>query len=180
MEEIWKPIPGYEGRYEVSNNGRVKSLSRLAPEKNGRVHRVNERILKARITARGYMRVTIFKENHPIAKHVHTLVAMAFIPNPNGYSQVNHKNEIKTDNRVSNLEWCDSQYNINYGTALIRRAIKRGVPVVQMDLNGNVIARYYSATEAARISGARRTSIYCCCHGKYQMAGGFKWKYAHE
>ena len=174
-EEIWKPVAGYEGLYEVSNMGRVKSLERLAPRKGEGALPIKEKILKGEKTIWGYMAVTLYAPNHKKRKPVHRLVAIAYVPNPHAYKQINHKNEIKTDNRASNLEWCDCRYNMNYGTAPLRRAMKRGTPVVQMDLNGNVLARYYGQAEAARMSGAKRENIGKCCRGERLTAGGFKW-----
>ena len=105
MTEQWRPIEGYEGLYEVSNLGRVKSL------KCGR-----ERILKPQMKKKGYLQVGLRKEGKYKMFKVHRLVAQAFIPNPEGLPQINHKDENPSNNRVENLEWCDSKYNNNYGT----------------------------------------------------------------
>lgn len=179
-EEIWKSVEGFEGYYEVSNMGRVKSLARIISRKHGGPIVLDDKFINGELTIWGYRAVTLYKPEFRARRPIHRLVAKAFVPNPLGYKQVNHKNEIKTDNRASNLEWCDARYNINYGTAPIRRAIKRGVPVVQMEMNGNVIARYYGLMEASRITGVARENIGKCCRGERHMAGGFKWKYAHE
>lgn len=109
--EIWKDIKGYEGLYQVSNKGRVKSLGNNKTRK--------EKILSLKPNNKGYIRVTLYKNN--IKKHfsVHRLVAEAFIPNPDNLPQVNHiidDFEHRSDNRVENLEWCTAEYNSNYGT----------------------------------------------------------------
>ena len=124
QNEIWKDIEGYEGLYQVSNLGRVKSLERIDRHN----HLVKERILKPKIEPNGYFRVDLCKEGKVKTLSVHRLVAQTFIPNPEGLPQINHKNENKALNVVflrddgsvdecrSNLEWCDRKYNCNYGT----------------------------------------------------------------
>ena len=112
MKEIWKNIKGYEGLYQVSNLGRVKSLER----KDNLGRKVNEKILKNRNATHGYIAVILSKDSNKKTYRVHRLVAEAFIPNPNKYLEVNHKDENKSNNRIDNLEWCDRKYNCNYGT----------------------------------------------------------------
>lgn len=107
-KRIWKDIPNYEGMYQVSNLGEVKSLNYN--------HTKCAKLLKISIDNYGYGTVTIDGKR----VKVHRLVAQTFIPNPYNLPQVNHKNENKTDNRVSNLEWCDAKYNCNYGTRNLR------------------------------------------------------------
>ena len=114
MEE-WRSIPGYEGLYEVSSYGRVKSLERYKSN-NGGIQLIKERILKPNNTKKGYLTVQIRNKKFK----VHRLVALTFIPNPENLPQVNHKDEDKTNNNVDNLEWCDAKYNSNYGTSIER------------------------------------------------------------
>lgn len=112
--EIWLPVVGYEGLYAVSNMGRVKSLG------NNKLRK--EKILSQILNNNnGYLQLTLYKEGKMQTFLVHRLVATAFLENPNGYRCVNHKNEIKTDNRVENLEWCDDKYNLNYKNAQAKR-----------------------------------------------------------
>ena len=113
MNEEWRDIEGYEGLYQVSNLGRVKSL-------NCRGHKGCIGILTPRFDGKGYEMVALYKEGKARNTKVHRLVAQAFIPNPNNYPQVNHKDEDKTNNCVDNLEWCDTQYNNTYGTRIER------------------------------------------------------------
>lgn len=114
-KEEWRDIKGYEGLYQVSNLGRVKSLSKYHKTKSGYFSK--ERILKQIYNDRGYKLVGLSKEWKKEKIFVHRLVAEAFISNPNNYLQVNHINEFEKDNnRVENLEWCDAKYNCNYGT----------------------------------------------------------------
>lgn len=124
-KEIWKTIAGYEGLYEVSNWGRVKAFNYERTIMNGltikRVH-YDEYILPSGANAKDhkYVRVTLRKNGISTSYAIHRLVAMAFIPNPNNYPIINHKDENPSNNRVDNLEWCTTKYNINYGTAIAR------------------------------------------------------------
>lgn len=116
MVEEWKDIKGYEGYYQVSNLGRVKSLPRLLIYSDGQKHYYKEKILKPQKHYRGYLLVVLCKCGVRCGDVVHRLVAEAFIPNPNNYNEINHIDEDKTNNRVDNLEWCTHIYNINFGT----------------------------------------------------------------
>lgn len=117
MEEIWKDINGYEGHYQVSNFGNVRSFYQPSRNfKGSERYNIPERIRyrKLTIAKEGYVRVQLRINNKPRAIYVHRLVSMAFIPNTEGKPFVNHINGIKTDNRVSNLEWCTFQENMDH------------------------------------------------------------------
>ncbi len=119
MEEIWRDIAGYEGLYQVSNLGRVKSLERTTKRFNGfKVceYKDGNKILKQSKNYKGYLFVGLCKNGKEKKYKVHRLVAEAFIDNPNNLPQVNHKNENKECNISNNLEWCTNKYNCNYGT----------------------------------------------------------------
>lgn len=113
--EIWKDIKGYEGLYQVSNKGRVKSLNYRRIGKEG--------ILKGRPDKDGYLRIGLYKNKKQKPFYIHRLVAIAFLPNPNNLPQVNHKDENKENNHVENLEWCTSEYNNNYGSRNERASV---------------------------------------------------------
>lgn len=179
-KEVWKDVVGYEGIYQVSSLGMVKSLSREV--RNGynysRVYKLEETILKN--TFRGDYKIAILsKDGVKKSISIHRLVALTFIPNPNNLPQVNHKDEDKTNNRVDNLEWCTRKYNINYGTSITRRSNNRYKPIYKCDLHGNVIKRYDSSTHA-KLDGYCNSNIIKCCKGKLLTYRGYKWRYANE
>lgn len=169
----WRDIPGYED-YSVSSDGAVYSKLRGAE-------------LKQSISSFGYSRVGIKNSNGRYYAPVHRLVAMAFLPNPENLPQVNHINEIKTDNRVENLEWCTCAYNINYGNrnktvSRKLKAVKEATaarPVEQVDLNtGKVVKTWPSMREAARHFGIGHQNIRSCCIGNRKRMKGYGWRYA--
>lgn len=173
MEEIWKPAVGFEGLYEVSNLGRVKSLNYRRTGK--------ERILKPRRIEKKsgnvYYAVHLYKDGKAYDKPVHRLVAEAFIPNPDNLPEVNHKDENPLNNHVGNLEWCTQSYNYNYGTRIQRIAEKLSKPVYQYSLDGKLIKEWSSTREIERQTGYSNSYISKCCSGKYKTAYGFIWRY---
>lgn len=165
IKEEWKDIPNYEGLYQISNKGIIKN-------KKGN-------IIKSRIDHKGYAMIDLSKNNIKHTYKVHRLVAMAFIPNPNNYLEINHIDENKSNNTISNLEWCSHKYNVNYGTQKKRASIKMSLKVNQYDLNNNLIKIWDSMIEASRCLNIDRRSIFHCCkHKKWcKTAGGYKWEY---
>lgn len=177
-DEEWRPIPGYEDRYEVSSLGRVRSKSLGKLGKYTREH--FGRILKPYLTRYGYYLVDLYYASNKKRHHlVHRLVAEAFLPNPKGLPQINHKNEQKTDNRVKNLEWCTLVYNLTYNGRARRVGITQGKPIKQLDMNGNVVAVYYSINEASRKTGVAASHISSVAIGKVgcKSAGGYIWRF---
>ena len=161
MDEIWKDIKGYEGHYQVSNWGRGKSLKWN-----------KEKILQPLIQSNGYYYIGLVKNNKRINYKIHRLVAEAFLPNPNNYKEVNHKDENKANNVVTNLEWCDRKYNQNYGT----RTEKCSKKVYQYTLDGKFVKEWKSTAECGR-NGFSQSSVSACCRGRYKTANGFIWSY---
>jgi len=121
MEE-WKDIKGFEGLYQVSTLGRVRSLDRYVKAKSASLKLIKGCIIKTWINRCGYVQVHLCKNSHTKPHLVHRLVAEAFISNPNNYPCVNHKSEKKTENNVENLEWCTYSYNTKFGTCPERRS----------------------------------------------------------
>ena len=160
--ERWRDIEGFEGRYRISDHGRVFSL-------------LSKKLLNIYTNSHGYQCVYLYLDGHYKNFKVHRLVAVAFVPNPLNLPQVNHKNEDKTYNYYTNLEWCSAAYNNNYGTRTLRAAITNARPVVCIETN--II--YWGAREAARQVGIHN-HISECCNGKRKSCGGYHWRWATE
>lgn len=177
MREIWKDVVGFENLYQVSNLGRVKTLG------NGRARNPKlcvEKVLKQGKSTRGYPQVCFIGKKTIV---VHRLVAIAFIPNPENKPQINHKDGNKINNVASNLEWCTSSENNKhrYATGLHVQAKgktdNQSKPILQMDLQGNIIREWASQNEARREMGYKQGSISECCSNKRRTANGFKWQF---
>ena len=162
MTETWKEISGYEGLYEVSDLGRVKSLNY---NRTGM-----ENILKPGTNHKGYLQLSLYKDGHVKTVKVHRLVAEAFIPNTHGLETVNHKDEDKTNNVASNLEWMTRADNKRYSA-------NKSVQMFDKE-TGELLATFPSTMEASRITGIKQPSISECCRGKLKSTGGYIWRYA--
>lgn len=170
--EIWKDIPNYEGIYQVSNLGRIKSLERI----DARGRRLKEKILKPKL-ARGYYLIGLTKQATQKFYYVHRLVYEAFNDLIPENMQVNHLDERPINNALSNLNLMTCKENINYGTRNERSAKKLSKVVLQFDLNDNLVKEYASTHQAERETGFANQNIVKCCKGKRKTAYGFKWKY---
>ena len=157
--EVWKDVVGFEGFYKVSNKGNVYSVERL----NSRGYRCGARILKPRYDKDGYLIVGLYINGVGKKKRVHRLVTEAFVPNPNNFSQVNHLDENKANNELSNLEWCDSRYNINYGTR--NEKISKKVRAINVE-TGEVLT--FESTQEAGRKGYDQASVSAACRGDYK------------
>lgn len=176
--EIWKPIVGYEEFYEVSSLGRVKGLDRRVKNKNG--ERFAKGVIKqTKLNNNGYEIISLFKNGKEKTYLIHRLVAQAFIPNPNNFPEINHRDEIKTNNRLDNLEWCDRKYNRHYGTRIERCAKKHCKPIVQLSKKGDLICVFESAAKAGEKLNIDRRSLSKCCN-KQKTAYGFKWQFVGD
>jgi hypothetical protein len=169
--EKWKDIDGFEGLYQVSDLGRVRSSYRNSSKGLG-----YDKILKTRIKHNGYLSVDLCKDG--IKKHylVHRLVAIAFIDNPLNLPIVNHKDEHKDHCEADNLEWCTQQYNVNYGEGSKARNSK----VRQFDFEGRLIKIWDSIKEAEALLGIKYQNISRCCRKDRRSAGGYIWRYDRE
>lgn len=174
--ERWMPIPNTDDLYMVSNMGRVKVLETIRII-NGHSRRFRSRIIKQFQNWQGYASCFITPVNSPKRHlYVHKVVCDAFNTNPDHYPCVNHKNEIKHDNRADNLEHCTYSYNITYGS----RAHEKDVPVLQLSLTGSVISRFQNIKVASMSTGVSRTSIGNAVNGQSKSAGGFIWMKENE
>lgn len=203
-KRIWKDIPGFEGLYQVSNDGKVRSLNYNRTGK--------KQILKQSMDRGGYKMVQLWKNNKKETCKVHRLVAQTFIPNPNNWPQVNHKDENKSNNHISNLEWCTQEYNSNYGTRNERISVAmkgkpkteqhrkkisenhadfkgknhpnygKGKAVLMFTLDGQFIRRFDCIVDANEFLGKNRnsTGITNCIRGDAKTAYGYKWKYEED
>ena len=175
MEEIWKDIDGFDGMYQVSTLGRVKSFK----------HK-EIRYLKFQ-SIKNYKRVHIRHNGRNHYLFVHRLVAMAFIPNPDNKPVINHLDENPSNNNVANLEWATQKENINWGISLSKRAYSQRKThnpkaVYQFDKSLNLINVFYSCHEAARQTGFCRSGIGHSCNqdNKFKTYKGFIWRYEED
>lgn len=160
LDEVWLPIKDFEHLYEVSNLGRVRSIGTYNTCKRG--------IMNPMIDSDGYLHVRLYDNGITKDVSIHRLVAIAFTPNPNNYKYVNHKDEDRKNNHVSNLEWCTNSYNLIYS---------RGKKVAQYTLSGELVTIFNGIAEASRKYNIPTTNISKCCKGKRHYAGKFIWKY---
>lgn len=166
-DETFVSIEGYEGLYEISNKGRVKSCKR------------KDFYLKPNDDSHGYLFVNLSKGGKVTHAKIHRLVALHFIDNPNNYRDVNHIDEDKYNNSHSNLEWVTHKDNINHGTRNLRANNTRSKEVLQLTKDDKIIASYKNGYEAQAVTEIKESSISACCRGKRKTAGGFKWRFVH-
>ena len=192
-DELWKDIEGYEGLYQISSHGRVKSFPRKATRGG---------IVKPSISTSGYVCTHLSKGGKVRTFQVHRLVAQHFIENPGNLPEVNHIDEDKRNNHVSNLEWCTRLQNVRHGTGVERMAKghdykasaaksaanhdyaevarKEAKPLIQFDKEGNVVKRWESLRAAARALGVNGGNISAACNGKQETSYGYVWRYEED
>ena len=192
MQEIWKDIEGYEGLYQVSNLGRIKSLQRITVGKKYGIHKLKEKILKEGKCGK-YNIVILRKNGKNKTLYVHRLVAKTFINNSNNYPEINHKDGNTMNNNKENLEWCNRSYNIKHSyTVLKRKKSIQGLneyvenhkrKVNQYDLNDNFIKTWGSISDAEKFLNITSIGKICeCCQHKNgrKSAFGYKWEYVDK
>lgn len=206
MQEIWKDIKNYEGLYQVSNLGRVKSLNRICYDSVRKYNKkIFKRILKQAIAKPGYYTINLTKNGKQQTYRIHRLVAETFIPNPYNYPIINHIDGNKLNNNINNLEWCTYKHNSKEAKklGLLKSSINnlkrwngkygkehnRSKKVYQIDINTNeIIQMFYGIAEASRVTGINATNISACCNHsikhkngtswQVKTAGGYKWEFA--
>ncbi|MGE7828946.1 NUMOD4 domain-containing protein [Paenibacillus sp. NPDC093718] len=185
MTEQWKAITGFEGLYEVSNFGNVRSIDRTTHHSDGKVTKNKGRVLKLGTDKKGYRAVYMTKNSKKKTAKVHRLVADAFVPNPNRLPLVNHKDENKANNHFENLEWCDNRYNVVYGTGIKRgletatrkknKTRRRAVVGIHIDTGERLV--FSSTMDAQREGGFNASQIIRCCGGHNFSHRGYVWAY---
>lgn len=186
MQEVWKDVKGYEGIYQVSNLGKVKSLERYQKDKSQRNRHYKERILKLMKNKYGYLIVDLKKDGRRKASTVHRLVAVAFISNPENKPCINHIDGNKQNNSIQNLEWCTYHENLIHAFATGLKTCKYGIEhhnhaeINQYDLQGNFIKLWYGFHEINRILGFNCANISACCSKRQHTAYGFIWRYKND
>lgn len=188
--EVWKDIKGYEGLYQVSNLGNIRSLNAMINCKGARgidKHIRYGRVLSKAIGTTGYYIIVLSKNSKTKQARIHRLVAEAFIDNPNNYPCVNHIDGNKLNNNVDNLEWCSHSHNNKEAYRLglkkstwkgkINKENPNSKPIMQFDLEDNFIRNWESAEQVKRELGYCAENIRSCCNGRRKKANGYKWKF---
>lgn len=181
-EEIWKDIPNYEGIYQVSTLGRIKVLprtvyvSRSGYRTGSYSYTRPEKIMSPAIRSK-YLCVTLTKDGENRNHLLHRLVARTFLTEYKNYLEVNHKDENKLNNKLSNLEICTREYNKNYGTGNKRSAINRSKPIFQLNLDGTIVKEWSGINAASRGTGISVKDIWRCCNNDNATSKNYKWRY---
>jgi len=186
-EEIWKDVKGYEGLYQVSNLGNIKSLSRITIGKKYGVHKLKEKIMKPQKCGK-YYQIHLRKNNNGKMFYIHRLVGQAFIENSKKLLDINHIDGNTENNNLSNLEWCNRSYNIKHSYEVLKRKAslkglieyreKQKKKINQYDLQGNFIRTWNCISDAEKFLNIKSIGKICeCCKNKRKSAFGYKWQY---
>lgn len=186
--EIWKSVKGYEGLYEVSNLGRVRSVDRTVSGSNGSLRHIKGKHRTPHLSNTGYYLCDLYKENKRKNVLLHRMVAEAFIPNENNLPCVNHIDNNRRNCISDNLEWCAQSYNLKYSYATTDRKSKmnwksgrdnkNSKSVLMYSKDGIFIKRFDCICDAERELGISNSGIVACLKKRYKTAGGYIWKYA--
>ena len=187
MKEIWKDITGYEGLYQISNYGRIRTLERVVQFGNQQ-RIIKPQIRKQKVKANGYMFVQLSKDGKQKCFHIHRLVAYAFCDVFTEGTQVNHIDGDRANNIFTNLEWCSRSENQKHAYRELKRGCymtgrygslsHRAKPIIQTSLNGDFIKNWNCAASVERELGIPESNIRMCLHGKLKQSHGYKWVYA--
>ena len=178
MLEEWKDIKGYEGYYQVSDCGKVRSLNRIVKHGYSKRQAVKGRVRKNHLTLAGYLTITLSREAKYEIFAIHRLIGLHFIKNPKNKKTINHIDGNKLNNCVDNLEWATHSENTlhAYKLGMINNTGCSHKKVIQYDLNGVELNRFKSMADASRETGISRTGIIGCCSGRYETSGNCRWK----
>lgn len=176
MQEVWKDIKGYEGLYQISNLGRVKSLQKIVNQRRRSCY-TKEKILKPNVLWTNYLYVNLYKNKKPKHCLIHKMIAIAFIPNPMNKPFVNHIDGNKQNNSIDNLEWVTSSENNLHAIRNSLRKYETQKKKIKQIKNGIVIAKYNSLTEAHNITGIRIGAISAVLTKRIKSSGGYEWEY---
>ena len=174
--EVWKDVDEFDGVYQISNFGRLKSVERTVKHPKGECV-IKGKFLSEVVNKKGYIEYQITYNSKHYGRKAHRLVANAFIPNPQNLPQVNHIDGDKTNNKASNLEWCTNRHNVIHA---YENQLHKTRPIIQFDLDGNEIKKWKSAGEIQRELGLRRSHIHEACKGKRKTFHGYVWKFESE
>lgn len=167
-EEVWKDVPGYEGYYQASDLGRIRGVTRFVPAGNTK-RKIKGKVISQFENNQGYYRVGLNKNGKTQHKYVHRLVGETFLPNPNRYPTINHKDENPKNNRADNLEWCTQEYNNLYTKEVYGKK-----PVVGQNIETGKIIKFESIQAAARAGYYNISSV---LKGNRNHSKGYAWTY---
>lgn len=174
MEEIWKEVEEFNGAYLISNKGRLKSVKR-GIKWNGTIRHQEDKIMSQVINKSGYIEYQITYNGKHYSRKAHRLVAMAFIPNIDNKPFINHKDGIKTNNNVNNLEWCTNRENVQH--AYNNELIHKAKAILQFTKDGKFLRRWKNSSEITRELGIGKTTIHAACKRKNHQTKGYIWRY---
>lgn len=187
LDEEWMDIVGWDGYYKISNKSRIKRLPRKQTDSTGRIQNFREKIIKPTIS-QGYEHLSLNKNGQPYRYTMHRLMAIHFIPNPENKPEVNHKNGIRSDNELNNLEWSTSSEQKIHAFTKLKRMINGiapdnsylGKPVNCVDCKTKAVIKQFNTMNQAVLEGwaINPYSIAACCTGEYKKHNGYKWRFA--
>lgn len=175
--EIWVDIPRYEGIYKASNKGRIKSLDRNYLDKNNKEYTIKGKIKKFFLNKNGYLTVSLSKNGKVKTEYVHYLILSSFTNLRENSMTVNHKDEVKTNNKIENLEWLTNKQNNLYGTKVKRTSDKKFKKRIKIDKETLKVLKVYENIEDLLNDGYKLLNTKMCCMGINKSAHGFVWKY---
>lgn len=184
MEEKWRAVIGYEGLYEVSNLGNIRSVDKVSrmPCNGERATKVVKgKLLKPYESGNGYFKIALVKDGKSRKHFVHRIVADAFLQNPGNCSVVNHIDFNRRNNKVDNLEWCSQRENLLHGTLrLVEGLDYKDLRIGRFDKDGNLVDVWSSLSKIEETLGICKTDVLACCRGRLKSSYGYIWRYVNS